>query len=121
MKPIVDPSIFYWMSVADDVIFVAIAGAVITTIITIIIATYIALEACDLDDCWKEFRKRKRFFVPIIIIDVFLIIVAVFVPSKNTIIEMIVAKSVTPDAITNGVQSVKETVDYIIQKIAELK
>jgi ABC-type maltose transport system permease subunit len=109
------------MSVANGVIAAAITAAIIIAIITMVDVLLIYVDAMDYDEAREEFRKRKRFFMTMIIIDVFLIIVAVFVPSKNTIIEMIVAKSVTPDAITNGVQSVKEIVDYIIHKIADLK
>lgn len=54
------------------------------------------------------------------IICVLCMLMAVFVPSKNTIIEMIVAQNITVNNINAGEEKVKEAIDYIVEKIKEV-
>jgi uncharacterized membrane protein len=121
MKPIVNPVIIYLINLMGSLRVGFIFGAVIFAILTI----FCAVEYEDLKESnsnedkqmtKKFFRASKRFLVCFVLT----FILIVFVPSKDTCIEMIVASYVTPDNIDAGVEKTKETVDYIIDKIKEV-
>jgi hypothetical protein len=121
MKPIVNPAIIYLINLMGSLRVAFIIGAVIFAILTI----FCSVEYEDLKDgnsnedkqmTKKFFRASKRFLVCFVLT----FILIVFVPSKDTCIEMIVASYVTPDNIDAGVEKTKETVDYIIDKIKEV-
>ena len=121
MKPIVNPAIIYLINLMGSLRVAFIIGAVIFAILTI----FCAVEYEDLKESnsnedkqmtKKFFRASKRFLVCFVLT----FILIVFVPSKDTCIEMIVASYVTPDNIDAGVEKTKETVDYIIDKIKEV-
>jgi uncharacterized membrane protein len=121
MKPIVNPVIIYLINLMGSLRVGFIIGAVIFAILTI----FCAVEYEDLKESnsnedkqmtKKFFRASKRFLVCFVLT----FILIVFVPSKDTCIEMIVASYVTPDNIDAGVEKTKETVDYIIDKIKEV-
>jgi uncharacterized membrane protein len=121
MKPIVNPAIIYLINLMGSLRVGFIIGAVIFAILTI----FCAVEYEDLKESnsnedkqmtKKFFRASKRFLVCFVLT----FILIVFVPSKDTCIEMIVASYVTPDNIDAGVEKTKETVDYIIDKIKEV-
>lgn len=48
-------------------------------------------------------------------------ILAIFVPNKDTLVEMQIAQVVTKSNIELTVESIKDIVDYIVQSIASLK
>jgi hypothetical protein len=121
MKPIVNPAIIYLINLMGSLRVGFIIGAVIFAILTI----FCAVEYEDLKESnsnedkqmtTKFFRASKRFLVCFVLT----FILIVFVPSKDTCIEMIVASYVTPDNIDAGVEKTKETVDYIVDKIKEV-
>jgi uncharacterized protein involved in cysteine biosynthesis len=64
----------------------------------------------------KSLGKTKRMAV----IGVLCMLLAVFVPSKNTIIEMIVAQNITVNNINAGEEKVKEAIDYLVEKVKEV-
>ena len=45
----------------------------------------------------------------------------VFIPNKQTIIEMMIAKKATYDNVSWTIEQVKEAVDYVISAIKEIK
>ena len=118
MNYIVDPSWVYWMNVADAAKWIsAIVGGIcaIALIIGVPIAIY---ESCE-DRPWHD--EVKKWALPCIIASVVLIAIAVFVPSKKTLITMKVAELATKENIDMTAQQLKEIVDYIINAIKELK
>ena len=70
-------------------------------------------------------RKVVRFFTKALKVSIGVCIVAVlflvFVPSKETLIEMMIAKQATYENATWTVDALKSAVDYIVQAIQSLK
>ena len=86
---IINPSWFYWMSVADGlkvICFIAIFVGVIATVVLAFAAS----------DCFDEEQGfiRKLLVVSVSVLAVS-IIGAVFIPSKKTLLEMQIAKLAT--------------------------
>ena len=121
MKPIVNPAIIYLINLMGSLRVGLIVATVIFAALTIFcVVCYMDVKDgnSDEDKRWTKdfFRASKRFLVCFALT----FILVLFVPSKDTCIEMTVASYVTPDNIDAGVEKTKETVDYIIDKIKEV-
>lgn len=122
MKPVVNPAVIYVINLMGSLRVGLIVGAVIFAVLTIFCAiNYMDYSEGNSEECKQSaknfFRCSKRFLVCF----VFTFVLIVFIPSKDTCIEMLVASYVTPDNIDVGVEKTKETVDYIVDKIKEVK
>ena len=119
MNYIIEPSWFYWLSVVEGIRVVMMVGIVLTAI-CLFIATVSYFSSMDWGD--NEAAKRaKRFIKPCIIVLIILAFVVVFVPSKDTMIEMQVAKFATYENAQWTVDSIKSVVDYIVEAIKGMK
>lgn len=121
MNPYIDPWFFYWtdfMNSANDVlIFISVLCAIAAGIMTLI-----ALANGFYDEDYKEnMRIIRKPLVTILIVGLASAAVSVVLPSEETMIKMLIAKGITPDTVTNGIEAIKEAVDYIFQKIAEIR
>ena len=70
------------------------------------------------DDEAKLFRRFIKVLVLIIIINSLLLI---FIPDKVTIYQMLASKYITTDVVNGGIEEIKGLVDYIFQKMSEVK
>lgn len=112
MEPIINPWIFYFMSLADG--FRA-AGYIIA--IAAFAVGIIALLAYNLDEGGLMPWKYLKWFI---IAFVGGGVISILIPSQETITKMLVASFITPDNIELGVEGVKAIFDYIITTAAEL-
>lgn len=122
MKPIINPVAIYVINLMGSLRVGLIVGAVIFAALTI----FCAAEYMDIKDGNSEedkqltrkfFHASKRFLICFVLT----FILVIFVPSKDTCVEMLVASYVTPDNIDAGVEKTKEMVDYIVEKIKEVQ
>ena len=112
MEPIINPWIFYFMSLADG--FRA-AGYIITIIafaVGVVSALVYVMENSEL----MPWKYLKWFVIAFVVGGA----ISIFVPSQEVITKMLVASFITPDNIELGVEGVKAIFDYIITTAAEL-
>jgi len=143
---IIDPSVFYWMNVLSIAQTVcAVIGAVFITgsiifAVSYFYETYTNSEPekpDEQDDCYcssydkeryrnamKEYKhtleltkKFKTWFIVTLIVGIILCLSSMFIPSKNTSIEMLVARTATFDNVDWTVAQVKEIIDYIVSTL----
>lgn len=126
MEPIISPWFFYFMEVGDSLDTVALVFAIIAGIAWIGLWTAVIcmLDECDTFEenmknntiklCWK---KGKLFMTLMII----LITAVIAIPSKQTMVEMVVTQQITPDNLDKGKDVVKSATDYIFEKLKETK
>lgn len=122
MKPIINPVAIYVINLMGSLRVGLIIGAVIFAALTIFCAAeYMDMKDGNSDEdkqMTKDFyRSSKRFLICFVLT----LILVVFVPSKDTCVEMLVASYVTPDNIDAGVEKTKESIDYIVEKIKEVQ
>lgn len=142
MNYIIDPSVFYWINVLSVMQTVSeICGAVSIASCLLCFGFFIAASLdvkkpdtpLDVEDSYtmsryneeyKEYinnlsiKNRFRFWtILLLIIGIILILLAIFLPSKQTSIEMLVAKTATYDNVNWSVQQVKEVIDYIVKAL----
>lgn len=119
MNYIVNPSIFYWMSVLDAIDGVSIVFMTLSTAGVIVLT---ACFSCD-HDWWDEddkklFQKWKRIVITVFVVSILFV---VFIPSKETMVEMLVAKFATVENANWTLENVKSAVDYIVEAMKTLK
>ena len=140
---IIDPSVFYWINVFSIIqtvlaVFggIVIAGS-IGLAITYIYKTYGLRkpeepdrDRCshyDVDRynrCMKEYEEEKEYIAAIrkwlvvtAVTGAVLCAISIFIPSKQTSVEMLVARTATFDNMNWTIDQVKEIVDYIIKAL----
>lgn len=128
MNYIINPSWFYWLGVVNSMrgfmLTAFIVSIIIIGVALIIIPVNVKLIQDDPSISDDE-RKAVRFFTKALKVAIGVCIVAglflVFVPSKETLIEMMVAKQATYENATWTVDALKSAVDYVVQAIQSLK
>jgi len=138
---IIDPSVFYWMNVMSIVQTVlAVFGAfLLIGFLCFTVAYFCTISYVDepekpsseskydierynremknYQSNQKTLNSYKKYMLLTLIIGCAFVMISVFIPSKQTSIEMLVAKTATFDNVNWTVQQVKEVVDYIVSAL----
>lgn len=119
MDYIINPSWFYWIEVADCIKGCALVAAIILLIAVIILAI-VAKISDDFGET-KEAKVQRKVLLYCLIGLAVSAAVVIFVPSKRTLIEMMIAQKATYDNVSWTIEQVKEAVDYIVTAIKDIK
>ena len=124
MNYIINPMWFYWINVADGLCSTFAAIAILMGVAEVVMAV-IAIVSYSFGKDYgpndPDMQTAKAMIKPIIICGIVLavsLIGVVFVPSKNTLIEMQVARYATYENAEWTVDAIKSAVDYIVNAIA---
>ena len=113
MNYIINPSVFYWMSVFGDLGFIFdVAGFALMFFLCAYILTKF-LEG-TLGDC-------KRFVIKLFLLTVPVVLISVFIPSEETMIKILIARTATVENIGLTADTLQSAVDYIVQAIQSVK
>ena len=117
MQPIISPSIFYWFEIISNLkIFLSILFGFSCVGLVFCIVSFIAmLVEEELETHTGKIIKKLCKFCTIIT-SIFGLL-SIFIPSKETLMTMIVAKYVTPDNITAVGGTIEESVSSIATEI----
>lgn len=111
---IINPIWFYFLDVCEGlkiVVFILAGCLAVTAIIGF------GMYACDeFYDDEKALKNLKKMIIATII----LLVVAIIIPSKQTLITMMVAKFATYENAGWTVDAIKGAVDYIVEAIKSL-
>ena len=128
MNYIINPSWFYWLGVVHSMrgfMLVAFVVAIIIIGVLLIIIQVNVKSIRDYPSICDDERKAVRFFTKALKVAIGVCVASglflVFVPSKETLIEMMVAKQATYENATWTVDALKNAVDYVVQAIQSLK
>lgn len=102
---VISPFVFYLISMFNKLFIASIALCVCS-----IMVIFGALVAEDL-------KIFKYTLIPLIITAVLII----FIPDKDTCYKMLLAKAITYENINSGKEVVKDSIDYLANKIIEIK
>ena len=120
MQPIISPSIFYWFEIISNLkILLSILFGLSCVGLVFCIVSFIAmLVEEELETHTGKIIKKLCKFCTIItsIFGLF----SIFIPSKETLMTMIVAKYVTPDNITAVGGTIEESVSSIATDIVQI-
>ena len=123
MEYYINPSWFYWIQVVDGIQTAFIVFSVVFGILAVCLSiAYLAERSCIFDEDDERNVARIFHFLKIsIVVFVVAVLGAVFVPNRNTLIEMQIAKFATRENVDTTVESIKSIVDYIVESISKLK
>ena len=128
MNYIINPSWFYWLGVVNSMRGFMLAAFIVAIIVIgvalIVIPVNVKLIQ-DYPSISDDERKVVRFFTRALKVAIGVCVASglflVFVPSKETLIEMMIAKQATYENATWTVDALKNAVDYVVQAIQSLK
>ena len=116
MKPIINPWLFYLVDCLDGLKTLCI----LTVPVLVIVIGFLTVTIDDLGRGEeKELKSYRRTRKIVILFSIFLLIVIPFIPSKETCYKMIVASQITDTNIQKAEDVIKNSVDYIFEKINE--
>ena len=112
MKPIINPWLFYIV----DVIY---SFRVLSVLIALLIFISFAIEIIEYCEDMDELDKVKaiKTIKKKVIVIALLITFAIFLPSKKTCYQMMIASQVTDENVKKAEDVIKDSVDYIFEKI----
>ena len=112
---IVSPWIFYLINLLSNINNLCYALTVVLFLVLSGLILYQWIEALDSDDdIWESFIKwRKRTAITLVIS----ILGLIFIPTEETMYQMLVANYVTDKNIETATDVIKDSVDYIFEKI----
>lgn len=109
---IINPAWFYWVNVAEKINAIMMVGMVLS--ISILLVGGIIMFVNDDDDFLKPVRLGLGF-------SIFFILGVIFIPPKETLIEMQIAKYATWENAEWTVDAIKDAVDYIVNAVGSIK
>ena len=112
MKPIINPWLFYLVDMIGSF-------QILSILIVLLIIISFAIEILKDDEDIDELDKVKviKTFKKKVIVIALLITFAIFLPSKDTCYKMMVASQITDTNIQKAEDVIKDSVDYIFEKI----
>lgn len=127
MNYIINPMWFYWMNIANNLgitcTIVLILGSVAAVALTIIYTT----NKCEIEKfpniSANEQAKNaliKKFLKPLYIIVVMSLIGALFIPSSETMLKMLLAQFATYDNAEIALDGIQSAADYIVNAMKEI-
>lgn len=115
MKPIINPWLFY---LADCLATLQIMFILVVSALVIVIS-FITIDIHDLRYKEKELKSARRTRKIAIFFSILLLIVIPLIPSKETCYKMMIASQITDNNIQKAEDVIKNSVDYIFEKINE--
>ena len=116
MKPIINPWMFYLVDCLDGLKMVCI----IAVPVLVIVIGYFTVTIHDLGRGEeKELKSARRTRKIMIFLSILILIVIPFIPSKETCYKMMVSSQITDNNIQKAEDVIKDSVDYIFEKINE--
>ena len=113
--PIVSPWIFYLINLLSNISDVCFMLALVSFLALLGLILYGFLAELDSDsEIWESFIKwRKRTAIALVIS----ILGSTFIPTKELMYQMLVANFVTYENVETATDAIKDSVDYIFEKI----
>ena len=119
MNYIINPRIIYWINVLDGLQTIAIISLVLGSIAAFVLFIIGLIDLQDMDDEErKRFKTSFRISVPVFL---FGLLGTIFIPGKETLLGMLIAKTATVENAEWTVDAVKQAIDYIVNAIQTLK
>ena len=120
MEPIISPWLIYFLGISEAFSVVCCIFSVVLGIFILIFTAMAAVEYHDYGADNKDYIKYRKVINKFIAPFVITLSLVIFVPSKNTIIGMIVAKNITKDNIAEAIRIGKSMKDEVKSDLADV-
>ena len=112
-EPIINPWVFYLISLCDKVSVVSTAVALVLVGLAVLLTIGMAIDG-DPDD-----KSLRKMVVILYAVGGVSALMAVFVPSGTTVTAMVAANNITPETVAAVGQTVTEAAEAITQVIVQ--
>lgn len=119
MTPIINPWIFYLIDIGGNLGKLCVSMIITGMIFFIVHLIALGLSYCDGDLSENEEKIFLKWFKRLLTIITIGIVGVVFIPSRETMYTMLVAQTVTYENVESVGETIKDSVDYIFDKINE--
>lgn len=113
-EPIIDPMIFYWMDVLSKVQTLPIPLAFLS-LISVCVAGMAYIEYSDEQNI--VYKVGKRLSCVFILLFLISLPLSFFIPDKDTMYKMLIAKQVTPTQHSSNRETAEKLIDTIGEKL----
>lgn len=118
MNPIINPNLFYWAGVAENI-------NVITILLLIFSCIGMVIAVISWVVCWTEnddeyLPKILKVIKILCIMILILSLILIFAPSKETIYSMTVTELITPDNINVIIEKGEEGISFLVDQIEQI-
>ena len=114
MKPIINPWLFYAVNFLVNLQDVC----SIVLIVCGVVMAFLTLNSI-VDEDEEKLKANKKTNKRLLVVSLSMLIVITFIPSKETCYQMMVASQVTEENIKSAEDVIKDSVDYIFEKLKE--
>lgn len=111
MDYIINPMLFYWLDIVDTVKTVLLVAIIIIGIVFV----------CMIISHYVDDEPKKKTIIRMGVALAVIIVACIFIPSKQTLIEMQIARYATKQNVEVGIEAIKSATDYVIEAIQSLK
>jgi len=110
-QPIINPWIFYWISTLDklDKMFI-ILSVLVGIVLVVFIVSGEGLKG----------KKAKRITISLLVVFICSLLLSMFMPTKETMYSMLVAKTITYEKVSKAVSIGKDVKETIKQDILDI-
>lgn len=113
MNPIVNPIYFYLANVGDTIQILA--GIVMA--VTAIIMIGVFIDICTDESIGKKSQRKARALKALAVICIASTALKIFVPSSQTVYQMIAASVITPDNINMTQENIVDFINHIAKAL----
>lgn len=112
--PVINPWVFYLMSVVDSLSIAADIGTVVTGFTTIVFFILYSIDVVDYGADDDNTKRTQKILKPLAVVTIVFAAASIFVPSSKTITKMIVAQNVTYERVEVATDVVKDVYEDIM-------
>jgi hypothetical protein len=123
--PILSPNVIYWIDVLSNIDVLTIVLTIMISIVLVLMTPiYICWKIDSYDDEYPSDVETNKLYVKLLksafLILVTSLLITLFIPAESTMYKMLISNYVTEENLNTAGDTIKESVDYIFEKIDEL-
>lgn len=109
---IINPMWFYWVRVLDNIKEIAVVALILGVVV--VGFCFFMAQDCFSEEEHKIYKKRTIISFCVVVLSA---IMLVFVPSRETLVEMKIAEFATHENVTTVIETIEDMADKIIEQI----
>lgn len=114
MAPLINPWLFYLVNFLGDLKDIC-SFVLIVCGVAMVFLTFNGF----IDEDEEKLKTNKKTKMRLLVVSVSMLIAIAFIPAKETCYQMMIASQVTDDNIQSAEDVIKNSVDYIFEKLKE--
>lgn len=121
MNSIINPWVFYWIGIVDNI------RTLLITILIVFVIGGVIMFMCTIGDAGdyglknKDVAKEVKICIKVAIATFVVAVLVCVIPDSDTCYKMLAANMFTQDNINSATEYVTDVIDYAVDKVKELQ